>query len=123
MQRPPARVEEGNDMTETTMAVGSAGGSTVQPSSSPKKSMQAQDNVCEHCGNRYDKAFSVVMDGTPHVFDSFECAIYMLAPRCAHCQCTIIGHGVESQGKYFCCVHCAEEMGIEGLADRTGPHV
>jgi hypothetical protein len=104
------------------MAIGSADGSTVQPTRTPAEA-PAAENVCEHCGNRYDKAFKVVMGGSAHVFDSFECAIHMLAPRCAHCQCTIIGHGVESRGRYYCCVHCAEEMGVEGLADRTGPHV
>ena len=104
------------------MAIGSADGSTVQQPLARESAVKTSD-VCEHCGNRYDKAFTVVMHGQPHVFDSFECAIHMLAPRCAHCQCTIIGHGVESRGRYYCCVHCAEEMGVEGLADRTGPHV
>jgi hypothetical protein len=109
--------------TTSDIAIGSVDGSTVQPGSSPlAQGTQAVDR-CEHCGNRYDKTFSVVMDGTPHVFDSFECAIYALAPRCAHCQCTVIGHGVESQGRIFCCVHCAESMGVAGLSDRTGPHV
>jgi hypothetical protein len=70
--------------------------------------------TCEVCGNRYDKAFSVQMpDGGAHIFDSFECAIERLAPRCAHCKCRIIGHGVEGKerdsatGKMFCCEHCA----------------
>ncbi|HEX4884877.1 MAG TPA: hypothetical protein VFX05_12110 [Casimicrobiaceae bacterium] len=79
--------------------------------------------VCAHCGNRYDKAFTIVKGGQSHVFDSFECAIHMLAPRCDHCGCTIIGHGVEAQGAMFCCAHCAQQRGIEGLVDRTGPHV
>jgi hypothetical protein len=103
------------------MAIGSADGTTVQPL--PETAAGTRDHVCEHCGNEYDKAFKVVVGGTAHVFDSFECAIHMLAPRCAHCQCTIIGHGVESGGRYFCCVHCAEQMGVSGLSDRTGPHV
>jgi hypothetical protein len=104
------------------LAIGSADGSTVQQPVA--RNVQPRHNdVCEHCGNRYDKAFTVVMNDQPHVFDSFECAIHMLAPRCDHCQCTIIGHGVESRSQYFCCVHCAESMGVEGLADRTGPHV
>ena len=38
---------------------------------------------CETCGNHYDKAFEVVLDGQRHVFDSFECAIERVAPRCA----------------------------------------
>ena len=75
---------------------------------------------CETCGNDYDKAFQVSMNGTTHTFDSFECAIHMMAPRCEHCDCTIIGHGVEAGGKFFCCVHCAERAGIQGLKDRVG---
>ncbi len=49
--------------------------------------------TCEVCGNGYDKAFEVLASGRRHVFDSFECAIQALAPRCAHCGCRVIGHG------------------------------
>lgn len=63
---------------------------------------------CETCGNDYPKAFTVTVAGKSHVFDSFECAIHLLAPQCSHCQCRIIGHGVEVDGKMFCCMHCAQ---------------
>ncbi len=89
----------------------------------PAPSAQLPGDTCEHCGNRYDKAFGVVYAGRTHVFDSFECAIHALAPRCAHCGCAIIGHGVEAQGAIFCCAHCAVQRGVEGLVDRTGAHV
>ena len=75
--------------------------------------------ICETCGNRYDKAFEVVMDGERHVFDSFECAILKLAPTCDHCGCRIVGHGLESQGAFYCCAHCAREAGVAVLADRA----
>ena len=42
---------------------------------------------CEVCGNDYDKAFEVNASGQTHTFDSFECAIHRLAPRCEHCGC------------------------------------
>jgi hypothetical protein len=74
---------------------------------------------CEVCGNNYDKSFEVTMQGDRHVFDSFECAIQALAPRCRHCGCRIIGHGIESEGAYYCCAHCANESGVEGAADRV----
>jgi hypothetical protein len=74
---------------------------------------------CECCGNEYDKAFDVVVGGESHTFDSFECAINMLAPKCSHCGCRIIGHGVEKAGSMFCCAHCAEEQGHGGLKDRA----
>ena len=75
---------------------------------------------CERCGNRYDKPFTVTMDGISHTFDCFECAINALAPRCAHCNGMIIGHGVETDDRYFCCAHCAESAGVAGLRDRIG---
>ena len=74
--------------------------------------------MCELCGNDYDKAFTVTMGGATHTFDSFECAIHVLAPTCSHCGCRIIGHGMESGGRFFCCAHCAKQSGVHGLDDR-----
>jgi hypothetical protein len=75
--------------------------------------------ICEVCGNDYDKAFSVTTDGEEHVFDSFECAINLLAPTCAHCGCRVIGHGVEASGTIYCCANCAQQEGVTELADRA----
>ena len=77
---------------------------------------------CETCGNDYDKAFQVNMNGSMHTFDSFECAIQALAPTCPHCGCRIIGHGVEHNGTIFCCVHCAKHEGVTGLRDLAPTH-
>ena len=74
---------------------------------------------CELCGNDYDKSFEVIANGDRHVFDSFECAIQVMAPTCPHCGCRIIGHGVEESGKIFCCVHCARDQGRTKLKDRA----
>jgi len=74
--------------------------------------------ACEVCGNDYDKAFVVTAGGNSHTFDSFECAIHALAPRCAHCECRIVGHGVEKGDEIYCCVHCARHDGVAGLKDR-----
>jgi hypothetical protein len=74
---------------------------------------------CEVCGNNYDKAFEVVMAGKSHTFDSFECAIHALAPTCSHCSCKIIGHGIEANGAFYCCAHCAEAQGVTGARDRV----
>jgi hypothetical protein len=74
---------------------------------------------CETCGNDYDKAFEVVRDGEAHTFDSFECAIERMAPRCEHCSVRIVGHGVESSdGAIFCSAHCAKALGRPSLRDR-----
>ena len=50
---------------------------------------------CEVCGNDYDKPMLITLAGSTHTFDSFECAVHALAPRCAKCGCCIVGHGVE----------------------------
>lgn len=76
--------------------------------------------VCAMCGNDYDKAFTVTTaDGRSHAFDSFECAIHMLAPVCAHCSCRVIGHGAEHDGTFYCCAHCAKQAGVAGIDDRA----
>jgi hypothetical protein len=72
--------------------------------------MEAAMAKCEKCGNVYKNTFDVVMDGETHTYDSFECAIAALAPACAHCGCKIIGHGVASNDKLFCCNHCAKAI-------------
>ena len=74
---------------------------------------------CEVCGNDYDKSFEVVLAGERHTFDSFECAIHALAPQCHHCECRIIGHGVEAKGEFYCCAHCAHESGVAAVRDRA----
>lgn len=75
--------------------------------------------ICDTCGNDYDKAFQVVMGDRRGTYDSFECAIHAMAPACAHCQCRIIGHGVESDGTMYCCAHCAKKSGVQGVDDRV----
>ena len=74
---------------------------------------------CEVCGNDYDKSFQVTHGDHPHTFDSFEFAIHALAPRCEHCECRVIGHGIEADGRFFCCAHCAAREGHETLSDRA----
>jgi hypothetical protein len=76
--------------------------------------------VCDVCGNDYDKTFEIsTSDGSTGTFDSFECAIHALAPTCEHCNCRVIGHGVEADGRIFCCAHCAERSGVAELQDRV----
>ena len=74
---------------------------------------------CEVCGNDYDKSFEIRASGGTHTFDSFECAIHKLAPRCAHCGCRIVGHGVEASGTMYCCANCARQSGVERITDRA----
>lgn len=75
---------------------------------------------CDCCHNTYDKAFKVTLhDGSEHHFDSFQCAIHMLAPACPHCGCKVIGNGAESDGVVYCCAHCARMDGVSGVDDRA----
>lgn len=73
---------------------------------------------CEVCGNEYDKTMQITLEGRSHVFDSFECAMHALAPRCGHCGVQIVGHGVESGDQFFCCANCATVSGVRGMHDR-----
>jgi len=75
--------------------------------------------ICDNCGNDYDKAFQVILDGQTYTFDSFECAANRLAPRCSVCQTPILGHGLESDGRIYCCAHFAKQGGASDLKDRT----
>jgi hypothetical protein len=74
---------------------------------------------CDVCGNEYDKTLRVTQGGRSMTFDSFECAIQAMAPHCAHCDCRVIGHGIEAHGKIFCCAHCAKQEGVKGVKDRA----
>jgi phage terminase large subunit GpA-like protein len=75
--------------------------------------------TCDVCGNDYDGAFTLQRGSEQGTFDSFECAIHAMAPRCEHCSCVIVGHGVQAGDRVFCCAHCAAQAGVEGAADRV----
>lgn len=74
---------------------------------------------CDVCGNDYSRSFEVIAAGKQYTFDSFECAIHKLAPRCQHCGCMIIGHGMEADEAFFCCAHCARKAGHTALVDNA----
>ena len=67
--------------------------------------------ACEVCGNDYRLAFEVRAAGAVHVFDSFECAISLLAPVCESCGVKVVGHGVEADGVFYCSAHCGRRGG------------
>jgi len=76
-------------------------------------------HTCDVCGNAYDKPFEITQAGKTMTFDSFECAIEAMAPRCARCGCRIIGHGMETEDAMYCCAHCARMSGVENVRDRS----
>ncbi|MFC4053730.1 MULTISPECIES: hypothetical protein [Actinomadura] len=69
--------------------------------------------TCEVCGNDYDMTFEVHAQGQVHTFDSFECAVTRMAPVCENCGCRIMGHGVDVNGHWYCCAHCARMVDPE----------
>ncbi|MGE0799125.1 MAG: hypothetical protein AB7G13_22670 [Lautropia sp.] len=75
---------------------------------------------CNVCGNEYAGAFQVTTAaGERFTFDSLECAAHRLAPACAHCDCRILGHGIETPSGLFCCASCARHSGVTGAVDNT----
>ncbi len=76
-------------------------------------------NVCSVCGNEYDKMLEITHSGKKNYYDSFECAIHHLAPRCLHCGIPVIGHGVEVDEAIFCSAHCSRCHGKYGAIDRS----
>ncbi len=76
---------------------------------------------CEVCGNDYKTMLEVKVnkDGTTHFFDSFECAIQALAPKCSHCGVRVLGHGVEVANDLFCGAHCARQRGYTHIVDHV----
>lgn len=72
---------------------------------------------CETCGNQYEKSFDITVGAKRHTFDSFECAIHALAPRCARCGTRIVGHGIEADDAIYCCAHCSTAAGQPGAVD------
>jgi hypothetical protein len=75
--------------------------------------------VCEVCNNDYEMSFEVHAAGAVHTFDSIECAAQKMAPVCDNCQCRILGHGLQSNGQFYCCAHCARAQGVAQLMDHA----
>jgi len=76
--------------------------------------------TCDVCGNAYEATFTLVTaQNASYTFDSFECAIHQVAPRCAHCGCTVIGHGILAHEQVYCCAHCADVHGVGNVSDNA----
>lgn len=75
---------------------------------------------CDTCGNDYEGAFELRLQGRSYTFDCFECAAHKLAPACQACGCRVLGHGVQADDQIFCSAHCARSRGIQGLESHVG---
>lgn len=71
---------------------------------------------CDSCGHDYDKPLQVTYQGKDYSFDTFQCAIHMLAPICRGCGCKVLGQGLAHGEDIYCCAHCAREAGVENVA-------
>jgi len=97
----------------------------MESSKPDNNSSRAKQRQCSCCGNTYDKAFIVMgADGEMYAFDCIECCAQVLAPRCAHCGCMILGKGVASaaanDGDMFCCSHCQRSQAAATALGQTG---
>ena len=76
--------------------------------------------TCSTCGNDYEMTFHVQdYKGQEYDFDSIECAANKVAPRCARCDCTVLGHGIQAETTIYCCASCAREDGVDEANDNT----
>lgn len=66
---------------------------------------------CEVCGKNRE-CFEVFLGSEKHIFDSFECAMSAMLPKCAHCRCQIVGVGVQLGSAMFCSYMCANEIHV-----------
>lgn len=74
------------------------------------RSKSANGNVrCEVCGNNQGQCFEVRLGGERHFFDSFECAMQALTPRCGHCGCELTGHAIVLGNTVYCSYECAND--------------
>lgn len=62
---------------------------------------------CVNCGDNIEKDYILFINGAEFTFDSFECAINFIAPRCTNCNTIIIGRGVNVGGDIYCSPGCS----------------
>lgn len=66
-----------------------------------------QEARCVNCGLNIEKDYILFINGTEFTFDSFECAVNFVAPRCANCNTIIMGRGVHTGGEIYCSPTCS----------------
>lgn len=66
-----------------------------------------QEARCVNCGVTIEKDYILFINGTEFTFDSFECAVNFVAPRCANCNTIVMGRGVPVEGDLYCSTTCS----------------
>lgn len=67
-----------------------------------------QKGRCVNCGVNIEKDYILFINGAEFTFDSFECAVNFVAPRCANCNTIIMGHGIKSAEDIYCSTFCSQ---------------
>lgn len=67
-----------------------------------------QESRCDNCGINIEKDYILYINGTEYTFDSFECAINFVAPRCSNCNSVVMGRGIKAAGEVFCSTSCSQ---------------
>lgn len=83
------------------------------------KQKKAQGIVrCEVCGNDRNQCFEVWLGSERHIFDSFECAMHALSPKCAYCNCQLSGQGLQVGNVLYCSSWCANAALVRDYESR-----
>ena len=70
---------------------------------------------CEVCGKDQERCFEVHLGGERHVFDSFECAIRGLMPKCSSCGSMLLGPGLLFENMHYCSYSCASAYATQEI--------
>lgn len=68
---------------------------------------------CEVCGKELGDSFEVHLGGRRHVFDSFECAMRGLMPRCSICGGIVLNTGLRIEDRLYCGEACAGSSSLQ----------
>jgi hypothetical protein len=80
-----------------------------------QKENENENEKCLNCGSSIEKDYILFINGAEYSFDSFECAVNFVAPRCSHCQSVIFGTGLKDAGVMFCNTTCSEKGQIVSM--------
>ncbi len=75
---------------------------------------------CETCGSTSARTLDISVNGVSHSYDSLECAIFALAPRCANCSELVVSRGIAAKELIFCGDSCARVHAMTEAFDWVG---
>lgn len=69
-----------------------------------------KESRCVNCGVDIEKDYILFINGTEFTFDSFECALNFVAPRCTNCNSIVMGKGIRRDGDVYCSKSCSQQI-------------